>query len=251
VSKCIHCGNVLPPTGGCPSCEQADFEPTSLHEAPWAQQPKPPLPKAPARTVSQPSFRRAPPTFVEPDPEFDAEGAVDKTESSYNPSKLSGGAGVVHATVAPLWRRVLALLIDVTLVVLTVMLFFAIALAIARIKVPDTSSTGLDRAMIYAHAWWPVLLPAIALGFILALVYSAVLSLVWDGRTIGRRALGLKLVDASGLAPSTPRVVVRSILSAFSVLLFLGGYWLALFDRRRQTLHDKLAATFVVRPTAS
>ncbi len=33
-----------------------------------------------------------------------------------------------------------------------------------------------------------------------------------------------------------------------SFVPFLAGFWLALFDRRGQTLHDKLTQTFVVRP---
>ncbi|RYZ38766.1 MAG: RDD family protein, partial [Myxococcaceae bacterium] len=28
-----------------------------------------------------------------------------------------------------------------------------------------------------------------------------------------------------------------------------GGFWMALFDRRGQTLHDKLTSTFVVQPS--
>jgi hypothetical protein len=43
--------------------------------------------------------------------------------------------------------------------------------------------------------------------------------------------------------------VVRALLSLISAGAFLGGFWLAIFDRRGQTLHDKLTRTFVVRPT--
>jgi uncharacterized RDD family membrane protein YckC len=40
---------------------------------------------------------------------------------------------------------------------------------------------------------------------------------------------------------------VRAALSLASFGLFLSGFWLALFDRRGQTLHDKLTSTFVVQ----
>ena len=37
------------------------------------------------------------------------------------------------------------------------------------------------------------------------------------------------------------------MLSLLSFALFLSGFWLALFDRHGQTLHDKLTKTFVVK----
>ena len=45
----------------------------------------------------------------------------------------------------------------------------------------------------------------------------------------------------------------RSIFTNPYVLIapafLLAGFWVALFDRRGQTLHDKLTSTFVVRMT--
>jgi uncharacterized RDD family membrane protein YckC len=54
-------------------------------------------------------------------------------------------------------------------------------------------------------------------------------------------------VDDSGAAPGPARALVRAALALVSFALFLAGFWLALFDRRGQTLHDKLTRTFVVR----
>ena len=73
------------------------------------------------------------------------------------------------------------------------------------------------------------------LGIVVALVLLAV--------------LGLRLVDTHGLAPAPTRAIVRALLSVVSFGLFLGGFWMALFDRRGQTLHDKLTSTFVVQPS--
>ncbi len=65
----------------------------------------------------------------------------------------------------------------------------------------------------------------------------------------GRWLLGLRLVDTHGLAPAPARAIVRALLSVVSFGLFLGGFWMALFDRRGQTLHDKLTSTFVIQPS--
>ena len=44
------------------------------------------------------------------------------------------------------------------------------------------------------------------------------------------------------------RPLIRALFSFVSFGLCLSGFWLALFDRKGQTLHDKLTRTFVVRP---
>ncbi|HZH02175.1 MAG TPA: RDD family protein, partial [Myxococcaceae bacterium] len=105
-----------------------------------------------------------------------------------------------------------------------------------------------DGLMVTLHAWQPVLGPALILTALIAAAYSVAFSVMWDGKTPGRRLMGLKLVDLSGTAPTPARAVTRAVLSWVSVGAFLSGYWLLLFDRRRQSLHDKLTQTFIVLP---
>ncbi|MEW5740521.1 MAG: RDD family protein [Myxococcota bacterium] len=142
--------------------------------------------------------------------------------------------GDVLATPAPVWRRIAAWLVDVSLVGGAV--FGMIALAAQAI------AGGLTPDKLPA-----IVLPAALLGGLLAFVYAVLFAFVWGGRTPGRRLLGLHLVDDSGHAPSPTRALVRGLLSLVSFGLFLAGFWVALFDRRGQTLHDKLSSTFVVR----
>ena len=77
--------------------------------------------------------------------------------------------------------------------------------------------------------------------------YFTLFEAFWNGRTPGRRTFGIHLVDNSGHAPGPMRALTRAGLSLVSFALFLSGFWLALFDRHGQTLHDKLTRTFVVR----
>ncbi len=151
-----------------------------------------------------------------------------------------------HARPASLWRRALAFTVDSALILGILAAYLAVAAAI--VGPTPTHLTGLDAWMARAHAMEHVLIPGLVLALVLALVYSAVAGFLWDGRTLGRRLLGIQLVDRSGLAPAPARAILRALLSALSFALFLGGFWLALFDRRGQTLHDKLTSTFVVRP---
>jgi len=158
----------------------------------------------------------------------------------------SAGVEEHHAQPAALWRRALAFTVDAALILGIMALYLLVASAI--VGPTTTHLTGLDAWMARAHAMEHVLIPGLVLTLLLSLVYSAVAGFLWEGRTVGRRLLGIRLVDRSGLAPAPARAIARALLSALSFALFLGGFWLALFDRRGQTLHDKLTSTFVVRP---
>jgi uncharacterized RDD family membrane protein YckC len=162
----------------------------------------------------------------------------------------STGIVEVRARPAALWQRISAFLVDGGLVAGVLGLYLAAAAALVRpAGMPDTQLTGIDAVMARVHQLHSVLLPCAALGFVLGVAYTAVFALLWNGRTPGRRLLGIRLVDRSGLAPAPGRAVVRAALAVVSFLPFLAGFWLALFDRRGQTLHDKLTQTFVVRPS--
>lgn len=154
----------------------------------------------------------------------------------------------IQADVAPLWRRLLAWAVDGIAIAGVLALYLWIASAITGFKSPASQLSGLDRFVARLHALQSILLPGAVLGLVIALAYSAAFAVLLDGRTLGRLVAGIRLVDRSGVAPSPTRAVIRALLSTLSFGLFLGGFWLALFDRRGQTLHDKLTSTFVIRP---
>ena len=68
------------------------------------------------------------------------------------------------------------------------------------------------------------------------------------GATLGKMALGIKVVDESGQKAGFFKVLIRETIGkVVSGLILLLGYIWVLFDGRRQGWHDKIAATFVVR----
>jgi uncharacterized RDD family membrane protein YckC len=158
-------------------------------------------------------------------------------------------AAEVHARPATLWRRLLAGAVDAGLILAVAALYVLVAAAITGLQGPRAGLGGLDGLVLQVRAYEAILLPGVVLTALLALVYCAVAAFLWNGRTLGRRLLGLRLVDTHGLAPAPTRAVLRALLAGLSFALFLGGFWLALFDRRGQTLHDKLTSTFVVQPS--
>ncbi|WP_254627744.1 RDD family protein [Myxococcus sp. CA040A] len=159
------------------------------------------------------------------------------------------GVAEVHARPASLWRRLLSFTIDTAAIAGVAALYITLASSVTGTKAPVAGLTGLDGFVAWLRALHTVLLPGFFLVLILALVYCAVAAFLWNGRTLGRLLLGLRLVDTHGLAPAPGRAIVRALLASVSFVLFLGGFWMALFDRRGQTLHDKLTSTFVVQPS--
>jgi uncharacterized RDD family membrane protein YckC len=160
-----------------------------------------------------------------------------------------GGFIEVRARPAALWQRITAFLVDSAVIGGVLALYVGLAAALITPRgVSSTQLTGIDGLMARVHQLNAVLVPCIALALVLGLVYSAAFAFLWNGRTPGRRLLGIRLVDRSGLAPTPGRAITRAALALVSFVPFLAGFWLALFDRRGQTLHDKLTQTFVVRP---
>lgn len=149
---------------------------------------------------------------------------------------LATDSDTVTAEPAALWRRMGAWLTDLLFVGVLVLIFLTVAMAVIAPK----NLTPLQQLITVA-------VPAAALAGILAFVYTTLFAFLWNGRTPGRRLMGICLVDSTGHAPGPARALVRAMLSLVSFGLFLSGFWLALFDRHGQTLHDKLTRTFVVK----
>ncbi len=165
------------------------------------------------------------------------------------PAVPETGMTEIHARPASLWRRLLAFTIDTGAIGGVAALYLMLASSVAGVHAPATGLSGLDAFVIQVRALQSVLVPGAVLLLVLSLVYCAVAAFLWNGRTLGRRLLGLRLVDTHGLAPAPGRAIIRAMLASLSFGLFLAGFWMALFDRRGQTLHDKLTSTYVVQPS--
>ncbi|WP_270937650.1 RDD family protein [Falsiroseomonas oryzae] len=82
------------------------------------------------------------------------------------------------------------------------------------------------------------------------LIGALVVLLFWVERqgTPGKLVLGLRIVDAeTGGVPTIGRLVLRYVGYLVSALPLGLGYLWALWDKRRQGWHDKMAGTLVVK----
>jgi uncharacterized RDD family membrane protein YckC len=83
---------------------------------------------------------------------------------------------------------------------------------------------------------------------IISLVYYVLLEGSASGQTVGKRALGIRVFDFRGGTGSIGygRALVRNLVKYVSGVVVLLGYLWMLWDREKQTWHDKAATSVVV-----
>jgi len=70
---------------------------------------------------------------------------------------------------------------------------------------------------------------------------------IWRGQTLGKMALGIKVIRTDSSPVKWQCALYRFLGYIVSVItLFIGFIWVA-FDGRKQGIHDKIADTYVVK----
>ncbi len=145
------------------------------------------------------------------------------------PTPTATEAAVAYAG---FWLRFGALVIDLVIV--------QIANAIVSALLIPLSLAGGMGVILFAYGGdllVTVLLPA--LYFVLLTGQR--------GQTLGKMALGIKVVDEAGQTPGLKRALQRETLGKFvsTIALGLGFLWVA-WDKEKQGWHDKIARTHVI-----
>ncbi|MEO6968800.1 MAG: RDD family protein [Rhodanobacteraceae bacterium] len=136
------------------------------------------------------------------------------------------------ALTPPLWRRLTAMLYDVfPLIALWMITAFVCLQAMARFGKLDATRAP----------WWEQLA--------LLAVTAAYFVISWTriGQTIGMRAWRLKLLRKNGERIEVWRALARFFLALVSLLIAGIGFWWALFDAQKRTLHDRVCGTVMMR----
>jgi uncharacterized RDD family membrane protein YckC len=171
-------------------------------------------------------------------PETDA---TDWSSLRYAPRERRAPGG---ARYAPWLQRASAFLIDVSAVLTAVLTVAAPIFVLAGFRNSNPSQSEA--------AWLTAAL------FTAALVVGAAYAIVFEGRsgqTFGKRALGLRVLAEDGSPCGYGRACSRELLGrvligGFAWLLVLPGllsYLAALWHPLRQTWHDQIGQTIVVR----
>jgi uncharacterized RDD family membrane protein YckC len=77
-------------------------------------------------------------------------------------------------------------------------------------------------------------------------LYCAILESSFRQATFGKRAMGIKVTNMVGERISFLQATGRHFGKYISLIILLIGYFMMLWDSKRQTLHDKMAGTLIV-----
>jgi len=156
------------------------------------------------------------------------------------------------------WIRFAAYLIDYIIVgiplsILTVIIFFVFFGASGFIDViladPTYGEYELTDAEIFAllGSYLGALGVTLILNIIVYVSYFAGLhSSKWQA-TLGKKMLGLKVTDLDGNRISFWRALGRYLAMSFLSGILLIGYIVAAFTEKKQSLHDLICSTVVVK----
>jgi uncharacterized RDD family membrane protein YckC len=137
---------------------------------------------------------------------------------------------------ANLGSRILAYLIDMAVVVAGILAgLFAVALLgqATELVVPDW--VALTIVLVLLPSWW--------LGYFIAF------ETLWRGRTLGKAALGLRVVTKEGAPVRFRHAAIRALLGLVDFAIASGFFAIVfiLFTRDNQRLGDLVAGTLVLR----
>ncbi len=155
-------------------------------------------------------------------------------------------APTVH--VAGFWKRAIASLIDLGVIIPSALLVTWIVSKIAGVHLPPSNLRlrDIDGWIDLVLMTDPALIMGVGMLVAIGLVYALVFQIVL-GRTLGMRLLRIKIIDVYGDSPSPARCAARcgGYLVGIATL-FLGFLWIG-FDSEKRGVQDWIAGTYVIR----
>lgn len=146
------------------------------------------------------------------------------------------------------WRRAVAGVIDLAIVLPISALLVMIASKISGVGLPamKIGLFDIDLWIDLVLAMDPGLVLAMVMTWAIGLAYLSVFHVI-RGQTLGMRVMKMKIIDGYGDSPSPRRALVRVLGYVVSLAtLGLGFLWIG-FDSEKRGLHDWIAGTYVVR----
>ena len=84
------------------------------------------------------------------------------------------------------------------------------------------------------------------INFLTPMIYQTAF-LYWRGQTLGKMALGIKVVTPEGGGLSLGKCIGRPLAEILSGCILLVGYLMVIWDPEKRALHDRLAGTRVIK----
>ena len=131
---------------------------------------------------------------------------------------------------AGFWVRLAALVID------------GIILYILRTIISFSILATADPNSLLFSVWLSVIVNSLVV-----LLYYILLESGKNQATLGKMALGIRVVDQRGERITVLRAIARYFARILSTLTLLIGYFMAGFTQNKQALHDLICSTYVIR----
>lgn len=149
-------------------------------------------------------------------------------------------------------RRLLAAIIDGIIVSVISQFITAPIGAVFGITTMTPFATGNQvpdetQAMAMIGAAFGVLGLVFIISIVLNTLYYAGMLVYKQGQTLGKMALGIRVVSVDGQPISWGKAILREIIGKFVSGLVIGlGYLWVFWDSKKQAWHDKIAGTYVI-----
>ena len=167
---------------------------------------------------------------------------AEPTPQQSVPAPKPAAAVTTETRLASIGRRWLAIVIDGFIVAIATVLLLAAGGALAPL---DAAIASADEAAISA-AFSQFQSNTLTVNLIVSAVYNVLLMVMFNGQTLGKMMLRLRVVKKRGGRITILDAILRNVFGYMISQIFLLGYLWALFDAEKQTWHDKMASTLVV-----
>jgi uncharacterized RDD family membrane protein YckC len=106
---------------------------------------------------------------------------------------------------------------------------------------------GLAFVIDGGYAWGNESGTVTLVAALIGLGYHVMMTSSATQATLGKMAVGIKIGDENGGRISPGRAIGRYLSQIISLLILFIGYLMVIWDGKKQSLHDKIAGTYVFK----
>lgn len=155
------------------------------------------------------------------------------------------------------FRRTASYLIDDLFLSIPELIVTSISFTSIAIRLPmiiedlEENASIVEVYELLFDIYLPFLLPAIAISFTLGVLYYIVLPYYYDGKTIGRQIVGIKVISANNEKLGFLQIAIREFSKSIFWLLTFGlgilvDWYLVVATPKKQSVCDRIANTLVI-----
>lgn len=174
---------------------------------------------------------------------LDAPTTLDGTHTVLTPEYVE-----FNFVLAGLMSRFLALLVDTVLSLLITFALFILVLVVSALL--SLGGTAVGGAAFGEQLFGVGIAAQFVVWFLVDWGYMVLLETVWSGQTVGKKMLGLRVIQDTGVRVGVYQSLLRNLVRPLDRLpptFYMVGGLAVLLSGKQQRLGDLLAGTIVVR----